>query len=449
MNPVKLIIVSADDFGISEGVNLGILDCCSAGAVSSVSALAAGSAFRSGAEKLRDFPGIGVGAHLCLNDELPLSPAGQIPTLVRDGRFLPYRDMVLRLISGRLAPGEVYREWKLQIEALAAAGLHPSHLDTHNHIHLYPALFKVLVHLAEEYGIGAVRLPGCSGASDGGVNAANAAKFFLAARFPARSRELELRGIRHPGLTRGFFRSGGITAQKLHRWAALARPVEITEIITHPGRGVSRDCRRYAHWGYNWQAERDALINFDRYGGWKAAGARLCGYGEIPTACMEPAAPASKKISGVSVVIPAFNERENIAKTLSITKRYLKKNAADCEILVVDDMSTDGTGAEAERLLRGGEGRVIRTAKRAGYGAALRAGFDQAAKDRILYFDADYPMRIENIAKAFRHADAFDFVIGRRNNSWSEGPARFFYRRAYGALVRFTFKLKLSDVNFA
>ncbi len=448
MTAERRIIVSADDFGLCESVNLGILDCCAAGALSSVSIVSAGDAFRSGAEQIKNFPGVGKGVHLCLNDELPVLPPADIPGLVRNGRLLSYGEMLLRMAAGRLDPAEVYREWKAQIEAVLSIGISPDHLDSHNHVHLYPALFKVLVHLAEEYAIGSVRLPGPGALADGGLDAASAAKYLLSAGFAARSAGLELRSISHPASTRGYFRCGGADVGTLRRWAALGRPGEVAEIITHPGRGVSADCPRYSGWRYNWQAERDALLSFAGSGGWRATGASLCAYSALQVSPADTSAGA-RTITGLSVVIPACNERENIAKTLAITRRYLGKHASDWEILVVDDMSADGTGDEAARLLRGGNGRVIRTGARAGYGAALRAGFDGASKSRILYFDADYPAGIEYAAEAFRYSGTFDLVIGYRTNSWSEGVLRYVYHYAYGALIRLFFGLKVSDVNFA
>lgn len=447
MSATKRLIVSADDFGLCGEVDRGILDCCASGAVSSVSVVSAGASFRSDNTKLRAFPGTGIGAHLCLNDELPLSPPGEIPSLVSGGRLLPYRDMALRLLSGRIEPGEVYLEWKRQIEALLAAGLSPDHLDTHNHVHLYPALFRVLVHLAEEYGINAIRLPGRYGAAESGLNAAGAAKFLLSRGTAAKERELSLRGIARPETVLGFFGPSALTRERLLGWAAKAGTDGITELITHPGLGHSREHPGYAAWNYDWQGARDALIGFAAEGGWQKAGARLCTYSDLaPSGDTERPGGG---IAGISVVIPAMNERENICKTLSVTRRYLRDNASDCEIIVVDDMSTDGTGEAAAELLRGTEGRVLRTGKRAGYGAALRTGFDAARKEWILYFDADYPARVDNIGRAFACAGGSDLVVGKRSREWGEGPLRLVYRYGYGTLVRWVFGLRVADVNFA
>ncbi|PIS47309.1 MAG: hypothetical protein COT17_04140 [Elusimicrobia bacterium CG08_land_8_20_14_0_20_51_18] len=439
----KKIIVTADDFGLCESVNSGILDCCAAGAVSGVSVMPSGGAFREGMAKLSAFPDIGIGVHLCLNDETPASRPEDIPSLIgADGKFPSRRETFFRLLAGKLAPAEVYREWRAQIEAVLSLGFRPDQLDSHNHVHLFPGLFRIAEHLAEEFGIDALRFPTAPAAFAGGFGPVPAAKFLLAALLSGKKEELGLRKIRTADRV---FGAGGLTLERLRSFAAAAPAGKVSEIIAHPGRDKPGAYEKYSGWRADWEGERNALLEFARAGGWEKCGAGLFSRRALPGG----AGLRGEKIKDLSVVIPAFNERENIAKTLGITRRHLEENGENCEIIVVDDNSSDGTGAEAERLLAGFPGKVIRTRERRGYGFALRTGFDAASKRLTAYFDGDYPAHISNLDAAYAASGKYDMVIGRRVNSLSEGPVRFVYRHVYGTLIRLALGVKASDINFA
>ena len=127
------------------------------GIVTSTSVLAVGAAFDEAAARLRDAPGLAVGAHLALvGEDRPLLSAAEVPTLVdRDGRFpLGYRTVVARGAAGRIDPDEVRRELTAQLDRVAGIGVPVTHLDTNQHTHLWPAVARVVVELAQQRGIG-------------------------------------------------------------------------------------------------------------------------------------------------------------------------------------------------------------------------------------------------------------------------------------------------------
>src|SRR5205085_8509787 len=109
---MKRLIVNADDFGFTRGVNAGILRAFQGGILTSATLMANGDAFDEAAEMARAHPGLGVGIHLVAVGGRPLAPAAEIPSLVgADGR-LPstLTDLIKRLARGRVRVEHVERE---------------------------------------------------------------------------------------------------------------------------------------------------------------------------------------------------------------------------------------------------------------------------------------------------------------------------------------------------
>lgn len=157
---MKSLIVNADDLGWTEGVNRGIAEAHRNGIVTSASLLANGSAFASGVEVARSVPGLGVGVHLNLSDGPPVAARELVTSLVNDrGEFEGGpENLLLRVARGGLALHEVEQEWEAQIEKVRDAGIQPTHLDGHKHVHMLPGLFEIALRLAKRYGIGAIRV---------------------------------------------------------------------------------------------------------------------------------------------------------------------------------------------------------------------------------------------------------------------------------------------------
>lgn len=142
------LIVNADDFGYSPGQNYGVIDAFQRGIVRSASLMAQGIAAGQAAELARANPGLGVGVHLVLDFGRPVSPPGDVPTLVDDeGKFLRFD--INQPLRHDLA--EVEREWRAQIRRVLDLGLEPTHLDGHHHVHMHPQLWPVTRALAREF----------------------------------------------------------------------------------------------------------------------------------------------------------------------------------------------------------------------------------------------------------------------------------------------------------
>lgn len=157
---VRKLIVSADDFGLTEGINSGIIKSAGEGIVTSASLMANVPAFEHAVALARSTPDLAIGVHLNLLKGRPLQPASKVRSLVNaDGVFYTLPQFIPRLLFGRIDFAEVERELRSQIEWISATGLKVTHLDSHRHFHIYPSLLKLIVRLAREYQINRVRCP--------------------------------------------------------------------------------------------------------------------------------------------------------------------------------------------------------------------------------------------------------------------------------------------------
>ena len=157
---MKALIVNADDLGWTAGVNRGIAEAHRNGIVTSTSLIANGAAFDDGVNAARTLPAMGVGVHLNLSDGAPLAGAKTVPSLVDERGKLSGgpEQLLLKLARGKLKVTEVEHEWNAQIEKVCAAGITPTHVDGHKHVHMLPGLFPVALKLAKKHSITSIRI---------------------------------------------------------------------------------------------------------------------------------------------------------------------------------------------------------------------------------------------------------------------------------------------------
>jgi hopanoid biosynthesis associated protein HpnK len=163
---VSRLIVNADDFGLTAGVNRAISELHGAGVLTSATIMARAAATAEAVRIARVTPTLGVGCHVVLVDGDPVLPPREIPTLVdrRTGRFLPALGaFLLRLAAGRIRSsrieGEIEAEAAAQIALLQAEGIALTHIDTHKHVHMFPAVLRPVLRAAAGRGIRAIRNP--------------------------------------------------------------------------------------------------------------------------------------------------------------------------------------------------------------------------------------------------------------------------------------------------
>jgi len=150
-HPVSRLIVNADDFGLTSGVNRAILELHGAGVLTSASLMARAAASADAIAMAHATPSLGVGCHLVLVDGDPVLPPHKIPTLVDrvTGRFHATLDAFLRrLLTGRILAAEIEAESAAQLSLLEAEGLALTHIDTHKHVHMFPAVLRPVLRAA-------------------------------------------------------------------------------------------------------------------------------------------------------------------------------------------------------------------------------------------------------------------------------------------------------------
>ena len=169
---MRRLIVNADDFGFTAGVNRGIVEAHSHGVVTSTTLMANGPAFSDAVRLAGTVPQLSVGCHIVLIDGQPMLDPKIIPSLVgrdangridRDSGSARFRDGIsgfaLRALAGRLDSHEIEAEATAQIRKLQAAGIAVTHLDTHKHTHLFPRVLRPLLKAGAACGVRALRNP--------------------------------------------------------------------------------------------------------------------------------------------------------------------------------------------------------------------------------------------------------------------------------------------------
>ena len=154
-------------------------------------------------------------------------------------------------------------------------------------------------------------------------------------------------------------------------------------------------------------------------------------------------------VNSLSFVYPMFNEKENIGETVSESLRVGKTITPDLEIVIVDDKSTDGSGAMADELATAHpEVKVVHHERNRRLGGSLKSGFAAATKEWILYIDSDLPIKMDDAVQAIPLTDEADVVIGWRK-SRAESWRREVMSRIYNRIIRYGFGLHVVDVNFS
>jgi len=219
-------VVNADDFGFTPDVNRGIVEAHREGILTASTLMANGDAFDDAVRLARVTPSLDVGCHLVLiSGRSALPPYAPLPASVPA--------LLLALAARRI---RVYHELAAQVRKILAAGIEPTHLDTHKHTHLAPPVLDAVARIAEEFGIRWVRRPfdiPLTAARGGGVlkRAASDSLQALRARF---HRVLARHGCRTTDHFAGFQLTGRFRAPEL---AQLIRdlPEGVTEFMCHPG----------------------------------------------------------------------------------------------------------------------------------------------------------------------------------------------------------------------
>ncbi len=250
MSDSAMLLVNADDFGLHKDIDRGILDCIEHGSVQSVSFSAVGRTvdWNKLLELIRH--GVRVGLHITLVGEPWAS----------DGRLVPgWKHLVKQLlVPGRAMKDAVEVEVRRQFELCSQNGLDPgelSHVDSHQHVHVFTGVWQPCFDLVREYRIPRIRVPWCPS-----LSLIKKSLGGIALQTIARSRAaivggfLPCLGLAHAGRNTVAILSGELA----HTARAGRHDVEL---VVHPGVNTPDLESRYGGWHFDWSRERDTLLS--------------------------------------------------------------------------------------------------------------------------------------------------------------------------------------------
>lgn len=243
----KQLIVCADDFGLTRGVNKGIIHCYKNGILRSASLMANAPALEHATELYRDAEGLDLGIHLCLNDLAPVCMDFSGILVDRHGMFFPkYLEVVKKIVLYPRLVDQIKGEFRCQIEYLLRRDVRLSHINSHKHLHILPPLWKIVSELAREYRIPFVRYPveGIKNLSrvffkKGKKKNVKKLCFFSAfflfyALYPQTKRKVSKEFIKSADFFTGLYNTGFLDTPGFADCIKNLRP-GITELMCHPG----------------------------------------------------------------------------------------------------------------------------------------------------------------------------------------------------------------------
>lgn len=249
----RRLIINADDYGLSRGVNTGIIEAVERGSVTSASMMVNLPGFDEAVAAARSCPSLSLGLHLNLTTGTPLTAA---PTLTRrkTGQFYPLPLLIARASLGRVDSSEVAHECAAQVDRMVEAGISPTHLDSHRHVHTHPSLWPAVIEAASSRGLSNVRVPTEPMRTNTRDWKATLKKtgLLMCSRL-ARRRAERNTVVQFFGLS---LQGGSAFAARL--FALIPKlPAGTTELMTHPGYA---DAELSEHDDYTWQREEELRV---------------------------------------------------------------------------------------------------------------------------------------------------------------------------------------------
>jgi len=279
LSSLRRVILSADDFGLSLGVNEAVEQAHREGLLSTASLMVAGPAVGDAVRRARAMPGLRVGLHLVVI-EGPAADPSAVPGLVNVAGQFPSDQLRLGLnyFACPAIRRQLHREIRAQYAAFAATGLRLDHANAHKHMHLHPTVGRMMIEVGREFGLPAIRIP----AEPPAVMAALGVPQGLGARALHGWTWLLRRQARRAGLQTndyafGIAWSGHMTAARLTALAPCL-PAGLSEIYLHPATHRDALLTRLMP-DYEHEAELAALCDPEVRAALAGAGAVLTAYG--------------------------------------------------------------------------------------------------------------------------------------------------------------------------
>ncbi len=260
------MIVTGDDFGLSTPVNDAIVKAHEKGILTTTSLMVSAAAAEDAIARAKDLPDLNVGLHLVLSHGKATSPAAEISTLAHEDGDLD-NNMVRSGIMMFFDPAtkkQLEQEIIAQFEAYKATGLRLDHVNAHNHMHLHPTVFDLIIKIGKDYGLTAIRIPNepplesITGGTKDKIQRQFRYLFFKP--FVSRMKKLCVaNNIKHNDIVYGLHDSGHMNIDKLIR---ILPHIEdgVTEIYMHPATERWDGIESAAN-EYEFEAEYKALIH--------------------------------------------------------------------------------------------------------------------------------------------------------------------------------------------
>ncbi len=257
-NRMIRMVINADDFGYFDQVSRGIIDAMERGVVTATGVMANGPALARWVDRLRALPSVSVGVHLNATLGVPLTAQMQAALQQWHGLFPAKGEFAFAVLRGQIGVDVVLQEWRAQIQQCLDLGLTLHFLNSHEHVHMLPALYSKVRALADEFGIGHVRAPRAEWGPKLSLAGCIRSSVFATIRvlLPRPSRT-------EPGLI-GLGPSGRLNHEYFKwRFARLARDQDY-ELMCHPGwndPAAQAEPRLAAY--HDWEGELQALMSED------------------------------------------------------------------------------------------------------------------------------------------------------------------------------------------
>jgi predicted glycoside hydrolase/deacetylase ChbG (UPF0249 family) len=271
------LIVNADDYGYYDCVSRGILHASRWGIVTATGILATGKRFEHNCAWLKDHADLDLGVHLNLTDRAPLTPDMHKRLTRWQGHFPPKFAVAKAVMSGALPIANIRLEWRAQIERCLDKGLTIRFINSHEHIHMLPPLFRLVGELGQEFAIAHIRLP----TSDGLRNWKPGALI----------RDTLMKGLAllnraelgHPAPAfLGMAESGRLSLAALRSLFPKLQSGGIYELMCHPGFRVDAEIDNLRLFDYHdWEGELTALSSPEAQALLDRHGIRLIGYRDL------------------------------------------------------------------------------------------------------------------------------------------------------------------------
>lgn len=281
---MKQLIVNADDFGLHKNVNNAVIAGHITGCITSTSLMAGAQAFEHAVALAAANPQLGIGVHLTLVGGRPVTAAERVSSLIdEDGMFCTgYSELLRKYCSGRVRLEHVRQELAAQVSKVLATGVAVTHLDSHQHMHIVPGIIDVVIDIAKQFAIPAMRIPAEPMLFFGGFKPAvgrlvgRCGLSVLAGLARVKARRA---GLVVPDNFYGMLAGGSLEEKLLLRIIA-GLPDGVSEIMVHPGLDDSELNTAFA-WNYHWQQELAAVTSRKVSDYLQQSGIALMSYAEV------------------------------------------------------------------------------------------------------------------------------------------------------------------------